>query len=182
MATRRAVPSVLREMFSRQNRFITLIAVLAALGGFLFGYDTGVVGGAAPYIKKSLGIGSFGESWVVGSLLLGAIVGAFLSGRLADLLSRKWTKFVAGVIYTAAALGSAFAPTVETLCAARFVLGIAVGTASFVAPMYISEHSPARLRGGMTAFNQFMISSVDTSTTVLGQGIPLPFALCAQRR
>jgi len=116
------------------------------------------VGGAAPYIKKSLGIGSFGESWVVGSLLLGAIAGAFLSGKLADLLSRKWTKFVAGVIYTAAALGSAVAPTVETLCAARFVLGIAVGTASFVAPMYISEHSPASLRGGMTAFNQFMIT------------------------
>jgi MFS family permease len=118
MVTRRAVPDVLREMFGRQNRFITLIAVLAALGGLLFGYDTGVVGGAAPYIKKSLGIGSFGESWVVGSLLLGAIVGAFLSGKLADLLSRKWTKFVAGIIYTAAALGSAFAPTVETLCAA----------------------------------------------------------------
>lgn len=158
IVTRRAVPGFLIEMFSPRNRFITLIAVLAALGGFLFGYDTGVVGGAAPYIKKSLGIGTFGESWVVGSLLLGAIVGAFLSGKLADLLSRKWTKFVAGVIYTAAALGSAFAPTIETLCAARFVLGIAVGTASFVAPMYISEHSPARLRGGMTAFNQFMIT------------------------
>lgn len=129
-------------MFSADNRFITLIAVLAALGGFLFGYDTGVIGGAEPYISKSLGIGSFGESWVVGSLLLGAIAGAFLSGKLADLLSRKWTKFVAGCVYTAAAIGSAFAPTVETLCAARFVLGIAVGTASFVAPMYISEHSP----------------------------------------
>jgi sugar porter (SP) family MFS transporter len=158
MVTRRAVPGFLREMFSSGNRFITLIAVLAALGGFLFGYDTGVVGGAAPYIKKSLGIGSFGESWVVGSLLLGAIAGALLAGKLADLLSRKWTKFIGGAIYTAAALGSAFAPTVETLCAARFVLGIAVGTASFVAPMYISEHSPARLRGGMTAFNQVMIT------------------------
>lgn len=154
----RAVPGFLREMFSSGNRFITLIAVLAALGGFLFGYDTGVVGGAAPYIKKSLGIGSFGESWVVGSLLLGAIAGALAAGKLADLISRRWTKFVGGAIYTAAALGSAFAPTVETLCAARFVLGIAVGTASFVAPMYISEHSPARLRGGMTAFNQVMIT------------------------
>lgn len=90
VAAQRAVPNVLQEMFSRRNRFITLIAVLAALGGFLFGYDTGVVGGAAPYIKQSLGIGSFGESWVVGSLLLGAVVGAFASGKLADLLSRKW--------------------------------------------------------------------------------------------
>lgn len=116
------------------------------------------MGGAAPFIKKSLGIGAFGESWVVGSLLLGAIAGAFASGKLADLLSRKWTKFVAGCVYTAAALGSAFAPTVQTLCVARFVLGLAVGTASFVAPMYISEHSPRRLRGGTTAFNQLMIT------------------------
>ena len=122
---RRLTPGFLDEMFSSGNRFIAGIAVLAALGGFLFGYDTGVVGGAAPYIKKSMGIGAFGESWVVGSLLLGAIVGAFLSGKLADLLSRKWTKFAAGIVYTAAALGSALAPTIETLCAARFVLGIA---------------------------------------------------------
>jgi MFS family permease len=108
IVTGRAVPGFLREMFSSGNRFITLIAVLAALGGFLFGYDTGVVGGAAPYIKKSLGIGSFGESWVVGSLLLGAIAGALLAGKLADLLSRKWTKFIGGAIYATAALGSAF--------------------------------------------------------------------------
>jgi MFS family permease len=126
IVTQKAVPGVLQEMFSRRNRFITVIAVLAALGGLLFGYDTGVVGGAAPYLEQSLGIGSFGESWVVGSLLLGAIVGALASGKLADLLSRKWTKFVAGIIYTVAAIGSAVAPTVETVCAARFVLGIAV--------------------------------------------------------
>jgi MFS family permease len=102
--THRALPGFLVEMFSPRNRFITLIAVLAALGGFLFGYDTGVIGGAEPYIAKSLGIGSFGESWVVGSLLLGAIAGAFLSGKLADLLSRKWPKFAVGTVYTAAAL------------------------------------------------------------------------------
>jgi MFS family permease len=102
--TRKAAPGFLTEMFSPGNRFITLIAVLAALGGFLFGYDTGVIGGAEPYIAKSLGIGSFGESRVAGSLLLGAIAGAFLSGKLADLLSRKWTKFAAGTVYTAAAL------------------------------------------------------------------------------
>lgn len=142
----------------RSNRFIAGIAVLAALGGFLFGYDTGVVSGALPYISKSLHIGSFGQSWVVGSLLLGAIAGAAISSKLADALSRKWTKCIAGCVYTAAALGSAFCPSVETLCGARFVLGLAVGTASFVAPMYISEHSPRSVRGGMTTFNQFMIT------------------------
>lgn len=150
--------SFLLELRKPQNRFVAWIAVLAALGGFLFGFDTGVVGSAEPYFSKALHLGSFGESWVVGSLLLGAIGGAALSGWLAEAISRKWTKFVAGCVFTAAALGSAFAPDVQWLCVARFVLGIAVGTASFVAPMYISEQSPKALRGGMTAFNQVMIA------------------------
>ncbi len=141
-----------------KNRFVAWIAVLAGLGGFLFGFDTGVVGSAEPYFAPALHIGSFGQSWVVGSLLLGAVGGAVLAGYLADQISRKWTKFTGGVIFTVAALGSAFAPNVELLCLARFVLGLAVGTASFVAPMYISEQSPKRLRGGMTALNQVMIT------------------------
>ncbi|HET8977408.1 MAG TPA: MFS transporter [Solirubrobacteraceae bacterium] len=109
-------------------------------------------------MSKALKIGSFGQSWVVGSLLLGAIAGAILSGWLADAISRKWTKFLGGCVYTAAAIGSAFAPSIVFLCVARFVLGVAVGTASFVAPMYISEHAPKRVRGAMTTFNQFMIT------------------------
>lgn len=147
-----------RALVQRGNRFVAGIALLAGLGGFLFGFDTGVVGSAEPYFAPALHIGSFGESWVVGSLLLGAIGGAGLSGYLADAISRKWTKCAGGVVFTLAALGSAFAPDVEWLCAARFVLGLAVGTASFVAPMYISEQSPPRLRGGMTALNQVMIT------------------------
>jgi MFS family permease len=80
----------------RSNRFVAGIAILAALGGFLFGYDTGVVSGALPFISKSLHIGTFGQSWVVGSLLLGAVVGAVRSGWLANAISRKWTKFAGG--------------------------------------------------------------------------------------
>jgi sugar porter (SP) family MFS transporter len=149
-----------RDLFSElnRNRFIALIAALAALGGFLFGYDTGVVSGALPYISKSLHIGTFGQSWVVGALLLGAVTGAVISGWLADAISRRWTSFLAGVVYVVAALGSAFCPDIVLLCIVRFVLGLAVGTASFVAPMYISEHAPARIRGAMTTFNQFMIT------------------------
>lgn len=141
-----------------ENRYVGYIALLAALGGFLFGFDTGVVGSAEPYFSKALHIGSFGKSWVVGSLLLGAIAGAALAGYLADRISRKWTKCVSGVVFCVAAIASAFPPNVELLCAARFVLGIGVGTASFVAPMYISEQSPKHLRGGMTALNQLMIT------------------------
>lgn len=147
-----------KELAKRENRYVGYIALLAALGGFLFGFDTGVVGSAEPYFSKALHIGTFGESWVVGSLLLGAIAGAAIAGDLADRISRKWTKFVGGCVFCAAAIASAFPPNVELLCAARFVIGLGVGTASFVAPMYISEQSPKHLRGGMTAFNQVMIT------------------------
>lgn len=150
--------SFLAQLAKPKYRFVGWIALLAAIGGFLFGFDTGVVGSAEPYFSKALHIGSFGESWVVGSLLLGAVAGAVVAGWLADAISRKWTKFVGGCIYTVAAIGSAFAPTLLLLCIARFVIGLAVGTASFVAPMYISEQSPAELRGGMTALNQVMIT------------------------
>jgi sugar porter (SP) family MFS transporter len=150
--------SAIRALFAKENRFVGRIAALAAIGGFLFGYDTGIISVANVYAAKSLHFGTLGESWTVGALLLGAIGGAALAGWTADAFSRKWTKFAGGCIYALAALGSAFAPTLITLCTARFVLGFAVGTASFVAPMYISEQAPKALRGGLTTFNQVMIT------------------------
>jgi sugar porter (SP) family MFS transporter len=95
----------------------------------------------------------------VGALLIGAVVGAIISGFSADSLSRRRTKIIAGVVYVVGALGSALAQTSTELIAARFVLGIAVGTASFVAPMYISELAPKKIRGGVTSFNQLMVVS-----------------------
>jgi sugar porter (SP) family MFS transporter len=155
---RKIVPSFVTEIFGSGNRFTTRIALLAALGSFLFGFDTGVIGSAEPYFVPVLHIGTFGESWAVGSLLIGAITGAAASGYLADRISRRWTMFASGCVFFGAAIASAFSPTIEYLVAARFVIGLGVGTASFVAPMYISEHSPKHLRGGMTAFSQLMIT------------------------
>ncbi len=152
------MPRFLTEVFAGENRLVLRISLLAALGGLLFGYDTGVVGGALPLIGKALNLGPGGKSWVTGSLLLGAVAGAVLSGWLADFISRKWTKFVAGCVYTLAAIGSALCPSLLLLGIARGVLGLAVGTASFVAPMYISEHSPKHLRGGMAALNQLAVT------------------------
>jgi sugar porter (SP) family MFS transporter len=149
----------IKQVTAGNNRFALGIAILAALGGFLFGYDTGVVGGALPLITHKLHLDAGGESWVTGSLLLGAVTGACMSGFLADRIGRKWTLFVAGLIYTAAALASSLTSTLLLLGIARGVLGLAVGTASFVAPMYIGEHSPKELRGGMTALNQVAITS-----------------------
>jgi sugar porter (SP) family MFS transporter len=149
----------LKEALSGRNRFVLRLALVAALGGFLFGYDTGVISGALPFIGKDLGGGEFNEQAFVGSLLIGAVVGAILSGFSADAISRRRTKIISGCIYVIGALASAFSQTAPELIAARFVLGISVGTASFVSPMYISELAPKRIRGGVTSFNQLMIVS-----------------------
>jgi sugar porter (SP) family MFS transporter len=147
-----------RSAVAGRNRFVSGIAVLAALGGLLFGYDTGVISGAQLFIGKDLHSGTTANEWYVGALLLGAVAGAILSGWLADWISRKWTKFCAGCVYVGAALWSALATSAGSLIAARAVLGLAVGTASFVAPLYISEHTPPKLRGGTVSFNQLMIT------------------------
>jgi MFS family permease len=148
----------LREAFGG-NRYVARVSIIAAIGGLLFGYDTGVISGALLFIKDDLSASSFEQQAAVGSLLLGAVGGAILSGWLADKIGRKWTLIAAGIIYIVGGLASALSPDIWFLIIARFVLGFAVGTASFVAPMYISEMVPKHLRGGMTSFNQLMITS-----------------------
>ncbi len=149
----------LREAFRGSNRFVLRLAIIAALGGFLFGYDTGVISGALPFIGKDVGGGEFNEQAYVGSLLIGAVLGAILSGFSADAISRRRTKIISGCVYVLGALGSAFSQSAPELIAARAVLGLSVGTASFVSPMYISELAPKRIRGGVTSFNQLMVVS-----------------------
>lgn len=147
----------LREAFSGENRFVVRLALIAALGGFLFGYDTGIISGALLYIAPDLGAGDFAKQAFVGSLLIGAVCGAIISGFAADRISRRRVKIISGCIFAVAALASAASQTSAELIVARFVLGIAVGTASFVAPMYISELAPKKIRGGVTTFNQLMV-------------------------
>jgi sugar porter (SP) family MFS transporter len=151
--------SFLKEAFSGRNRFVLRLAIIAALGGFLFGYDTGVISGAQLFITKDLHASTFEQQAFVGALLIGAVIGAVLSGYSADALSRRRTKIISGSVYVIGALGSALSQTSAELIAARLVLGIAVGTASFVSPMYISELAPRRIRGGVTSFNQLMVVS-----------------------
>ena len=82
------------EAFRGRNRFLLRIAIIAALGGFLFGYDTGIISGAQVYIHRDLDTSLLEQQWVVGSLLVGAMVGAVVSGWLADRIGRRWTKVV----------------------------------------------------------------------------------------
>ena len=142
----------------RTNALVVRVAAIAAIGGLLFGYDTGVISGALLYIKKDLNAGSFAQEAVVSVLLIGAACGAVLSGYLADRISRRNTKILSGIIYVGGALGCAFSVSVPMLIGFRFLLGLSVGTASFVAPMYISEVAPPRARGGLTSFNQLAVT------------------------
>jgi len=144
--------------FSGKNRFVSGIAALAAIGGFLFGFDTGIIGQALPFIQKDWKPSTSAASWIVATILIGAMVGAAGSGYLAEKISRKWTKCLSGCVYVAGAILCAVAPNETWLIAARFILGLSVGTASFVSPEYISEQTPPRVRGGTVTYNQVMIT------------------------
>jgi sugar porter (SP) family MFS transporter len=153
------VANFVQDVRKETNGFVVGLAAVAALGGFLFGYDTGVISGALLLLKEDLHASSFEQSAIIGSLLLGAVAGAIISGYLAEKIGRRRTKIISGCVFAVGALWSALSPTVWVLICARFVLGIAVGTASFVSPMYIGEMVPKRIRGGLVSFNQLMITS-----------------------
>jgi sugar porter (SP) family MFS transporter len=142
-----------------RNRRLLGVALIAAIGGFLFGYDTGVIGGAMLFMKKDLGLHSHGQQELtVAILLLGAVTGALIAGWLADQISRRRTKMISGTVYVIGAFACAFSTTYWQILASRFWLGLAVGCASFVSPMYIAELVPPRIRGGVVSFNQLMIT------------------------
>jgi MFS transporter, SP family, sugar:H+ symporter len=133
------------------------IFFFGALGGLLFGYDTGVISGAILFIKDDFGLSPFMQGAVVAALLLGAMVGAGLAGPLSDRMGRRRLIIIAAVTFTVGALIAAAAPSAGVLVAARFVLGLAVGSAALVVPLYLSEIAPTEIRGAIASLNQMMI-------------------------
>lgn len=135
------------------------IYFFGALGGLLFGYDTGVISGAMLFINKELNIaaGSFANGFITASVLLGAILGAAIIGPLSDRLGRKKLLLTAAVIFFVGAMGSGFAPEYYVLVSSRILLGIAVGAASALIPTYLAELAPAEKRGGIGTLFQLMI-------------------------
>jgi sugar porter (SP) family MFS transporter len=133
------------------------IFFFGALGGLLFGYDTGVISGAILFVTKDFGLSPFMQGAIVAALLLGAMVGAGLAGPLSDRMGRKRLIMIAAIVFTVGALGAAAAPSAWPLVAARFVIGLAVGSAALVVPLYLSEIAPTELRGRIASLNQMMI-------------------------
>ena len=134
------------------------VTLVAALAGLLFGLDLGVISGALPFIKPALQLSISSESWVVSSALFGAAIGAILSGWLSSKIGRKYSLLISSLLFAAASIISAFSHSVETLIIARSFLGISVGIATFNAPLYLAEISPADIRGSLVTFYQFMIT------------------------
>ncbi|MCL5034402.1 MAG: sugar porter family MFS transporter [Bacteroidetes bacterium] len=144
-------------MKEKNNAFLLLASVVAALGGLLFGFDTAVISGTTPFIQPYFHLNDVGLGWTVSSLLIGCIVGVTFAGRPGDIFGRRNTLRVAALIFLASAVGSALAAKLWVFITFRFFGGIAVGTASMLSPMYISEISPGARRGALVSLNQLAI-------------------------
>lgn len=135
------------QLFSTSySRYVYVAAGVCALGGLLFGFDTGIISGALLFIREDLGLSPFLQSAVVSAILVGAVVGAGASGPLADRFGRRTMTIVAACVFIVGALGSAFSPSVGWLIAARVVLGFAVGSSTIFVPLYIAELAPTSIR------------------------------------
>jgi sugar porter (SP) family MFS transporter len=133
------------------------IYVFGSLGGLLFGYDTGVISGAILFIREELGLTPFLEGLVVASLLLGAAVGAGSAGPLSDKLGRRNIIIIAAILFSIGAIGAALAPNIGVLVFFRVVLGLGVGSAALIVPLYLSEIAPTQIRGAISSLNQLNI-------------------------
>lgn len=141
------------------NKYMTFfICFLAALAGLLFGLDIGVIAGALPFITKDFHVNSHQQEWIVASMMLGASIGAIGSGWMSSYFGRKKSLMVGAILFVIGSLWSAMSPNPEILIFTRMLLGIAVGVASYTAPLYLSEIAPEKIRGSMISLYQLMIT------------------------
>ncbi|OEK69885.1 MFS transporter [Staphylococcus equorum] len=146
-------------MKKKSKLYTIYIYFFGALGGMLFGYDTGVISGALLFIKKDFNLTPTLEGFVVSSVMFGAILGSILSGPISDKIGRKKLIFFLGLIFTISTIGSSWPPNVSVMIVSRLILGVAVGGASGMVPMYLAELAPAHNRGAITAINSIMNTS-----------------------
>jgi sugar porter (SP) family MFS transporter len=149
------------------NRNLAISATAGAAGGLLFGYDIGAISSATQELRVQLALSPSGLGIAVSSGLFGTIVGAVAAGFIADTINRRHSMLASGSLYMLASLGAALASSLESFALSRFICGIAIGLISVIAPMYLAEISPSRLRGRIVGLFQLNI----------GIGVVLAFAL-----
>lgn len=158
MSTSNPSPRTSEEESFHTGR-VVMISMVAALGGFLFGFDTAVINGAVDAVQTSFGISAGLTGFTVSSALLGCVVGAYLAGRLADRWGRTRVMVLASVLFTVSALGSGLAVGAWDLILWRVIGGLGVGAASVIAPAYIAEVAPPAIRGRLGSLQQLAIVS-----------------------
>ncbi|EOC0009848.1 sugar porter family MFS transporter [Cronobacter turicensis] len=140
------------------NRQAFTVCFLAALAGLLFGLDMGVIAGALPFLARTFDLNSHQQEIVVSVMMFGAALGALCSGPMSSSLGRRRSLLLGATLFVVGSLGCAAAGDMQMLAIARFILGLAVGVASFTAPLYLSEIAPERIRGSMISLYQLMIT------------------------
>ena len=135
-----------------------LVAVIASLGGLLFGYDTGVISGALPFLKHDFTLTAGMLGVATSAVLVGATLGAAGAGTVSDRFGRRRVILVVALLFVLGALGSAAAQALPVLLVARAVVGVAIGIASMLTPLYLSEIAPKAIRGSIVSLNQFCIT------------------------
>lgn len=130
----------------RTPKLVYLVTAITAIGGLLFGYDTGVISGALLFIEKDFSLSALAEGVVVSAILVGAIIGALLAGPASDKFGRRRAILATAIVFAAGSLWAALVTSAPELVAARVLLGIAVGAASVIVPLYIAEAAPPAIR------------------------------------
>jgi len=141
------------------TRFVHIAALFAALGGLLFGYDTGVISGALIFIEREFHLTTAAEEIVVSGVLFGATIGAIFGGAMADRIGRRRALLITALIFGIGALASALAPSPAILILSRIVLGVAIGLSSTTVPVYLSEVSPPHARGWIVSLFQLAVTA-----------------------
>src|SRR5438270_9208241 len=141
----------------RRSAYVIALCCVAAIGGFLFGFDSGVINGTVDALAKAFGTQSAATGFAVASVLLGCAVGAFGAGNLADSLGRRLTMLLNAILFLISAVATGAANSPEFFIAARVAGGVAIGAASVLAPMYIAEVAPAEMRGRLASLQQMAI-------------------------
>ena len=138
--------------------YVIFMAVVAAIGGILFGYDTAVISGTTGIVKNQFRLTDMMEGWYVGCALIGSISGVLVAGTLSDYLGRKLTMLISAALFSISAIGCAVCGSFDGLVAYRIVGGVGIGIVSIVSPIYISEVSPARIRGTLVSLYQLAVT------------------------
>ncbi|GAA12994.1 putative sugar transporter [Gordonia alkanivorans NBRC 16433] len=147
-----------REIAEQHTAKVIGVTVAAAVGGFLFGFDSSVVNGAVDSIESNFGLGKLMTGFAVAIALLGCALGAWFAGRLADVWGRKRVMLLGSALFIISAIGTAYTQTIPDLLLWRVLGGIGIGIASVIAPAYISEIAPARYRGALASMQQLAIT------------------------